>query len=463
MKKISRTAVLLLAFVLGFSNQVKANITENQGKPVIFNYNEGALPGEAFGVQGDGFGQAAELWYAVVDGSENKLSPTDTLKVLNRSDKFVSGLLPVEKILPAGRMIAVWIKNGQQLSEPVFINRARVVTVEFEEIMSGFPFRVFGRNLSFPGQKPTFQFYDAAKKQSFYAEIIQADLSVLQLKAPQGLVPGTRYTLKVSNGFGGKWGESEVEETMLAREVAPDPFGVGAPWGADFKFYKNIYNVKTDARLTLKAKGDSITNDQAAIQAAIDKANADGGGVVYLPQGKYKLDYKTGCGLMMRSNVVVKGDGLDRSFILYGYGTPPAYPDPIAKGPWPDNTVDGVGLLWPLGTKLSGLSDLCVQNVNTSGIWRHSLKNMKPEIRYPGGGGSGFFAINCRFDLSIACGLTWGFVDKMVVSGCHFVSYSQNTWPWMWHCEGSANFAIRNNRVHYAAGRFGFNESYNGI
>ncbi|MDD4922504.1 MAG: NosD domain-containing protein, partial [Bacteroidales bacterium] len=42
-------------------------------------------------------------------------------------------------------------------------------------------------------------------------------------------------------------------------------------------------------------------------------------------------------------------------------------------------------------------------------------------------------------------------------------SYSQNTWPWMWHCEGSANFAIRNNRVHYAAGRFGFNESYNGI
>ncbi|MDD4922999.1 MAG: glycosyl hydrolase family 28-related protein, partial [Bacteroidales bacterium] len=461
MKKILLTTVISLAFVL--PNQVKAKISENQGKPVIFNYNEGALPGEAFGVQGDAFGQAAELWYALVDGSEKELKPQNQLTVLSKSNINVSGLLPDEKILPKGLLIAVWVKNEQQLSEPVFINRARVVTVEFEEIMSGYPFRVFGRNLSFSGQKPSLQFYDQVKKQSFPAEIIQAESNVLQLKAPQGLVPGSRYTLKVSSGFGGKWGESEVEETMLAKESAPDPFGVGAPWGADFKFYKNIYNVRTDSRLTLKAKGNGIANDQTAIQQAIDKANADGGGVIYFPQGKYKLDFASGSGLIMRSNVVLKGEGAENSIIQYGFGIPPAYIDPIGKVGWPDETVEGVAFLWPLGTKLSGLSDLCIQNVNTSGIWRHSLKTMRPKERCPGSAGSEFFAVNCRFDLSTGCGLAWSFIDKMVVSGCDFVSYSQNTWPWMWHCDGSANFAIRNNRVHYAAGRFGFNESYNGI
>ena len=33
----------------------------------------------------------------------------------------------------------------------------------------------------------------------------------------------------------------------------------------------------------------------------------------------------------------------------------------------------------------------------------------------------------------------------------------------MWHCDGSTNFVIRNNRVFYSAGRFGFSNSFNGI
>ena len=454
---------MMLSLFPGFSYQVQAVTPKNPDKPVIFNYNEGALPGEAFGIQGDAFGPEAELWYAIVIGDEKTLSPKASLKVLSRSDSYISATLPDENLLPAGRLIAVWIKNGEKLSEPVFLNQARIVTVEFDEIMSGFTFRIFGKNLFFPGQKPYLYFYDREKKQSFQSEIIQSDSKVLQVKAPQGLVPGVRYTLKVNNGSGGLWGESVAEETMLAREIAPDPFSIGTPWGADFTFYKNIYNIKSDVRLTLKAKGDSISNDRDAIQLAIDKASVEGGGVVYLPQGKYKLDFVSGCGLTMPSNVVLKGDGPGATFILYGFGTPPPYPDPIGKGGWPDETSEGVGLLWPLGTKLSGLSDLCIQNVNTSGLWRQSMKTIPPKERCPGSAGTEFFALNCRFDFSMACGLAWAFIDRMVISGCDFVSYSQNTWPWMWHCDGVTNFAVRNNRVHYSAGRFGFNESYNGI
>ena len=463
MKVLFKITTILFIVVMTSFHQSKGAFPKDPGKPVVFNFSEGALPGEAFGVQGDSFGPAAELWYSVVKGDEMVLKPRVSLMVLSRSNSYLSALLPEEKIVPAGQLTAVWVRNGSQWSNPVFINRARVVTVEYEEIMPGYTFRVFGRNLFFAGQKPGLVFYDAVKKQSLPAEVLQADPSVLQVKAPQGLIPGKRYTLVVSNGAGGKWGESTAEETLLARENGADPFCIRAPWGANFSFYQNIYNLKTDARLKLKAKGDSVTNDREAIQQAIDKASADGGGVVYLPEGKYKLQFSAGSGLTMLSNVVLKGDGPGRTIIQYGYGTPPPYPDPIGKGNWPDNTVDGVGLLWPLGTIRSGMSDLSVQNVNTSGLWRHSLKTMLPKEKIPGGAGREFFAVNCRFDLSMAVGLAWSFVDRMVIADCDFESTTQNTWPWLWHCNGSTNFAIRGNRVHYAAGRFGFNDSYNGI
>ena len=456
-------AVLMIVSNLTSIFQVQGSVPKDAGKPVIFNYNEGALPGEAIGVQGDSFGPEAELWYAVVSGREKTLVPAASLNVLSRSESNVTAVLPDEKILPAGQLTAIWIKNGQLWSEPVFINRARIMTVEFEEIMPGYIFRVFGRNLYFPGQKPVFVFYDNDKKQSFQAEVLQADPYILQVKAPVGLVPGRRYSLKLTNGAGGKCGESTADETLLARENAPDPFGVGAPWGADFKFDKNSYNIKSDPRLKIKAKGDSVTNDRNAIQQAIDLASTNGGGVVFFPEGKYRLEAATGCGLTMRSNVVLKGEGPGRSVIQYGYGTPPPYPDPIGKGGWPDEITEGVALLWPLGTKQSGLSDLGIQNVNTSGLWRHSLKTMRPTDKKAGAAGFEFFAINCRFDLAVAWGLSWSFVDRMVISNCDFNYHAQITWPWLWHCDGSTNFAVHNNRVRYSAGRFGFSESFNGF
>ena len=117
----------------------------------------------------------------------------------------------------------------------------------------------------------------------------------------------------------------------------------------------------------------------------------------------------------------------------------------------------------PLHTKLSGLSDLKVQNVNESGLWRHSMKTICPLNKAKGASGSCFFAVNCHFDLSVAWGISWGYVDKMLIANCNFRSYANITWPWMWHCDGSTNFVIRNNRVFYSAGRFGFSNSFNGI
>lgn len=428
-------------------------------EPVIFNSNETAGPGDVFGLQGAYFGSAPQLWYAVVKGSGQQLKPAAQLKTVSVSDRNISALMPDN--IKQGDLIAVWVKNGKQLSKPVFLNRARAVTVEYDEIMPHQTFRIFGRNLAVAGHSP--EVYFIAGKNRMPAKVVRATAYIMELTAPANIQENTKYRININNGSGGKWGETIADEIINGRSAAADPFKLAVAWGTEFTFASNIYNVKTDQRLTLKAKGDGETDDRKALQQAIDLANKQGGGVIYLPAGKYKLDIPSGSGLIMRSNIVLKGDGQDKTFIQYGFGTPPPYPDPIGKDGWSNETTEGVAILWPLGTTLTGLYNLTVDNVNTSGKWRHSMKTMRPKVAQPGAAGSKFFAADCRFNLAVAWGLSWGYVDRFVIRDCYFDSKATITWPWLWHCNGSTNFSVRNNTVRYAAGRFGFNESYNGF
>lgn len=67
------------------------------------------------------------------------------------------------------------------------------------------------------------------------------------------------------------------------------------------------YNVKDYG-----AAGDGITNDTAAIQAAINVAVAGGGGVIYVPPGTYivaKEYLRSSFDLNNVSNLVFQGDG----------------------------------------------------------------------------------------------------------------------------------------------------------
>jgi len=72
-----------------------------------------------------------------------------------------------------------------------------------------------------------------------------------------------------------------------------------------------VFNVKDSA---YGAKGDGTTNDAPAIQAAIDAANAAGGGTVYLPAGTYLVKAK----LELQSNVTLQGAGWAASIVKVG-------------------------------------------------------------------------------------------------------------------------------------------------
>ncbi len=87
----------------------------------------------------------------------------------------------------------------------------------------------------------------------------------------------------------------------------------------------NLY-VVTDA--PWNAKGDSTTDDTAAIQSALNSAGAAGGGIVFLPGGKYKLlnSLVVPGGVELRGTYEMRhrtwpgGDGEAKGAILQPYG-----------------------------------------------------------------------------------------------------------------------------------------------
>src|SRR5205814_3150439 len=73
----------------------------------------------------------------------------------------------------------------------------------------------------------------------------------------------------------------------------------------------NGINVRTDARLSVRALGDGVADDTAAVRAAIEQAAATGGGVVYFPAGTYKIVTPSGnprgSSLRVPSRVILRG------------------------------------------------------------------------------------------------------------------------------------------------------------
>lgn len=65
------------------------------------------------------------------------------------------------------------------------------------------------------------------------------------------------------------------------------------------------------------AKGDGVTDDTAAIQAALTASGSAGGGVVYAPRG----DYVVSGGLSIPQNVVFRGAGSGTNLIVADTGT----------------------------------------------------------------------------------------------------------------------------------------------
>jgi hypothetical protein len=298
--------------------------------PTIFHCTETAGPGDVIGLQGDSFGSAPQVWIEHVTSTMGSLAPAYQLAVTstytNGTVSYASAKIPTTETTG---LYAVWVYDGTTYNAtPSLINKARAFGAQDlcgTQIDASRTFRLFGRNLYIAGATPTVSFVNGATSLAATVTTAGSDTNILNVKAPAGLVSGTVYTVNVQNGYGGTWGQGSLSYTLTARTSASDPFGLGVPWGADFSgIAANVYNIKTDPRLSVHAVGDGVTNDAQAIQNAIKIASGTGGGVIYFPAGTYELESSSnnnGVVVNFYSNVVLQGAGATQSVLQMAHAT----------------------------------------------------------------------------------------------------------------------------------------------
>lgn len=329
--------------------------------PSIFNSTESAAALDVVGFQGSGFGPAPAVWLSVINASGVASGYADAGSVMT-ADGYVAAQVPSGY---ANALYTAVVKDSAGVtSAPVFINRARITRAEFPELDAGRQFRLFGRNLVMPGGTPSVRFVDVATQAGTDGTVLGGgDRYEVRVQAPASLVAGQTYAIYYRNGLGGAAGEAAAPETVLARSGGIDSFALGTPWGADYAgLAGNVYDVKTDVRLTLKALGNGVNDDTTAIQNAINAANAAGGGVVHLPAGVYRVatfgGLGGGVGLTLKSNVVLRGAG--QASTTLALEPPPTI-----------TTITGMISL-PSGASVMGIADMTIRSgtqITGSGIY----------------------------------------------------------------------------------------------
>ncbi|WP_305779281.1 glycosyl hydrolase family 28-related protein, partial [Paenibacillus sp. 598K] len=100
-----------------------------------------------------------------------------------------------------------------------------------------------------------------------------------------------------------------IDGAPYVRAVHPKPTRTGTG---------DLYDVSVSPYL---AAADGVTDDTAAIQAALDDAGAGGGGTVYLPAGKYRVDghLEVPAGVELRGAQDVPFHTMSHGTVLYAY------------------------------------------------------------------------------------------------------------------------------------------------
>ena len=287
MKSIRLTLVSLLVVTLlismSWTKPVNVHAATQSTAPIVLSVSETVLPGDTMDIQGGGFTLTSAPWI-------QRINSNGTLDAGNRYHMVVANQSPylIQAVVPSRMPVGLWavtdINPDTSTSNPKYVHQARGNGYDNQEVAAGSALRIWGRNLVAPGG----DFHTSYATFTMGATVLSAPVTAgnafsMTITVPAGVAVGTHYTVKVSNGLGGNTGENIVPYPLAIRAGGADPFSLGVPWGADFTFASNVYNVTSDPRLSLHAVGDGTTDNLPALQAASVTVNQAGGGVLYFP------------------------------------------------------------------------------------------------------------------------------------------------------------------------------------
>ena len=445
----------LSALATLFTISLSALNTAQASAPTVLNHTKSAVTGDIIFLQGDNFGATPTVRYSDNSPFWKPITP------LTRGNNALTARIP----FPSGKtgqsirtLITLQVYNGSAWSSTVFVNQAHAMSYDTPEVAASSPFRIFGRDLYYaqtPAVTPTVRFVDKATNASLAATVTTAGSTayVLNVTAPAGLVAGDTYYVYVSNGYTGggtvvpNAAETQADETLLARNYgtgASDVWGLGTPWGAALYAHSGVANAgNIYYAQNYGAVGDGVNNDQPAIQAALNAASNAGGGVVYLAAGTYKLAFdptKT-LGLMLWTNVVLQGAGMNQTIIKYGYQYP-------GSTTFAQNFGLSMGNGWNPVSDI-GVVDLTLQNVDTTGQWTDNLFMASNINANFGQTSSELFMQRVRVQASNGAALYMDRITKLAIENCDFEMLGGYTDTWL---GAGANSIFRGNTVHWSGG-----------
>ena len=265
--------------------------------PAIFWHSDPVGPNETLVIAGGNFAPDAVVELCAVPGGDLGERAWTAVKPLQANATSLKALIPAA--WPTG-IYACRVKQGEQLSKTVFVNAPDVWWKQGDEGVDrsrqGGWLRILGKCLDFEGTATVSLAAAGGANEGTVLELEDASCFSLKAKIPVGLAPGS-YRVLVSNGKGGNAGFRDAGQ-LEALPVKEAP--------------RATVNV-----LDLGADPTGMRDCTLAIVQAIERLSMIGGGVVYFPRGRYRIDAILRSGTWIKSalfipeNITLRGDGPD--------------------------------------------------------------------------------------------------------------------------------------------------------
>ncbi len=275
--------------------------------PAVFWASDPVLPNDTVLVMGEDLGavtsvQVRRLPDAPAGAGTERWLPITPLQVTGQSVKFT---------LPAAWKLGVYacrLLAGPSRSAPFLVNAPDPWWHQGDGGEASSPggwLRVFGKCLSFGGGAQA-----RLKAADGTITILKADHSdgyALNFPLPRTLKLG-KYAMSVQNSLGGVagWKDAGSVEVRPAEMWPTQVFNVMDFYGA---------KAEEESQKTLD-KGSAVPDRTEAIQAALQKASAAGGGVVYFPPGKYAMQGT----MTVPPHTLLRGAGAGLTLLWWGRG-----------------------------------------------------------------------------------------------------------------------------------------------
>lgn len=271
--------------------------------------------GDAINIFGGRFGESTRMITQEIDPQGSPIIGTRVVATtILKHDAMIQFRLQEKN--STRKLIASWADTNGQTSNIHFINKPKIQALNDHSIRPGGTLVIWGNLLSLSDTDLSqSSVYLVSNQVRIKAQIVGGSKLSLTISIPSSVPIGAQFKIVVSNGLGGTLGESTFKDSVISYPASLDPIGLGTGWAAEVDYLSNQYNAKTDPRLSLHPIGDGISDDSNAIQAGLDYIGLHGGGVLYLPQGTYKLSQPL---LLNHSKVCLLGAGKAFTSLVYG-------------------------------------------------------------------------------------------------------------------------------------------------